>query len=329
MAFRLIAIVALITLLPVGVRASAADGLTQDQETRRFDVHGLLLETPDLVLDMREGHVRTQPAASPEAMVERLLEQIRAALTDAETPAKLEVKEGTLVATGTSRQLNALEELIVQFNRSRSLQLNLELRVFVLRTETLDALPKGLRRSIAAARSAPQLGGEDVLRLLMAHREEGIESLTAPNVVIFNQQRASAQVETTHGFNRDVVPDPAGGWKAEIGSTWSGLRFTFRGGVSADGKEASVEMHVVCQRLHGFSEVPVEGTELVRQVPILERLEVNRVAVGADRNILLYAGPRQVVGGPRDGEMTDDLMLILVRLQPLAVREFDASGKER
>jgi hypothetical protein len=329
MALRLIGIVALITLFHVCIGASAADGLTQDQETRRFDVHGLLLQTPDLVLDMREGDVRTQPAASPEAMAERLLEQIRAALTDAETPAKLEVQEGTLVATGTSRQLTALEELVVQFNRSRNLQLNLELRVLVLKADALDALPKDMRRSIAAARSAPQLGGEDVLRVLMGHREEGIESLTAPNVTIFNQQRASAQVETTHGFNRDVVRDPEGGWKAEIGSTWSGLRVTFRGGISADGKEASAEMHVVCQRLHGFSEVPVQGTELVRQVPIVEKLEVNRVAVGADRNILLYAGPKQVVGGPRDGEMTDDLMLILVRLKPLAVREFDTSGKER
>ena len=161
------------------------------------------------------------------------------ALGGANAPATIEVRDGQLVAVGTEEQHQALGNLIAQLKQQRSVQINVEARLLDLTDRALQSLPDELRAKIAQASIAPRpLSAENYAQLMQVIREgaHGSSALTAPNLTLFNQQRAFVQVSTNQSYIADFLKDEQGELKPVGGNVWSGVHMDVRAAASVDGR---------------------------------------------------------------------------------------------
>jgi hypothetical protein len=294
------------------------------ETTRSIDVRELLTPIPDfgprqggLQRDPREETEQGPTAAELEA---RLLTSL--ALGLGQTGARFEVKEGQLIATGSNDELLALEKLVARLKQQRAVQINVEARVLSLTDKDLQSLPDELRARIAEASIAPQpLDNQSVQRLLEPLRQAtGSSALTAPNLTLFNQQQASVQVTTSESYIADFARNEQGEMKPLPDSVWSGIQVEIRAASNADGSEVSAAVKLVMQRLIILEDLKVEGTDLVKQVPKVERIEVDRQMAGLQT--VLVDAKRLEPGERADAaDAQPQTVLYLVRLTPIVVVE--------
>lgn len=312
-----------------------------DQATRTIDVRQLLIPISDWTDPPNVGEIAGEPAPpslTPEQMATRLLDSIRMELGAENAAAKVEIRDGRLIATGTEAQLDLISGAIADLKKQRFVEINVEVRFVTCMQSAIDKLPQSLRRKVAQAPFGPQaLEKEERTPLMEALRDGNadVQALTAPSITVFNQQKAFVQVMTNQFYEADYNRNAEGKWQPVIGTTWSGIHLNVRAAATSDGSSVSAAINGAMQRILGFDEIPKEGTDLVKKAPKVERIEFDRIAVGQELVLLdaqrMSLAPvdqgRDAQEGANDNR--PQMLLVLVQLTVPYVRQDAATPATR
>ncbi len=313
----------------LGLTASPALATSGEDVTRSHDVRDLLVDIPDF----SGGIARAEAAEQPEprdraAMLDQLLTQIDFALAPDERPTALREEDGKLIATGSAESQAALEALLATLRQARGLQVNVETRLITLDREAAARdLGDDLRAKLALARLAPQPLDQDEKAAVLAMQDaERGEALTAPNVTLLNQQRASVSVESEQYYVADAVPVEGGAaWQPKIASVPFGVRLSVRAAATGDAGAVGAEVTWWVQKLLDMKTVDV-APNAQKQVPVLQTL-------GSTRLVTAPAGATMILdavdlAAPEEDKAArgDQLLVVLVTMTPIDQKDTRVHG---
>jgi hypothetical protein len=257
---------------------------------------------------------------SREEIVAALLASLEVALGDERV--QMSEEDGTLVVTGSRAAHERLAAVIEEMKRQQGVQVNLECRFVTLKREGLGTLSPEMRSNLALATRRPQaISPEEIKQLFeLVHQDNGAQSLSAPNLTLFNQQKAYVGVTSDQFYVGDVELVEGGGWQPKVALAQQGVKVTVRAATSPDGTQVSAEVTWWLQRILDIETVEV-APSVSKQRAHLETRHGTRLVSGPAGTTFLVGVSEISPARGAPANAPSDLLLVLVKLSPVAEAE--------